>query len=47
MTELDDLLARAEPALAGYLTGKLRLAAPPGGGPGCTSPDTHPPHTSM
>lgn len=29
--ELDDLLARAEPALAGYLTGKLRLAAPPGG----------------
>lgn len=30
--ELDDLLARAEPALAGYLTGKLRLAAPPGGG---------------
>jgi len=29
---LDDLLARAEPALAGYLTGKLRLVAPPGGG---------------
>jgi ferric iron reductase protein FhuF len=32
MTELDDLLARAEPALAGHLRGKLRLAAPPGGG---------------
>lgn len=30
--ELDDLLARAEPALAGHLQGKLRLAAPPGGG---------------
>lgn len=30
--ELDDLLARAEPALAGYLAGKLRLAAPPGDG---------------
>lgn len=30
--ELDDLLARAEPALAGYLAGKLRLAAPAGDG---------------
>lgn len=30
--ELDDLLAGAEPALAGYLAGKLRLAAPPGDG---------------
>jgi ferric iron reductase protein FhuF len=30
--ELDDLLARAEPALAGYLRDKLRLAVPPDGG---------------
>lgn len=29
---LDDLLASAEPALAGYLAGKLRLVAPPGDG---------------
>lgn len=33
--ELDDLLAGAEPALAGYLQGKLRLVPPNGGAIAC------------